>query len=220
MGGVPRLQVGAEILPLVEDLSIFRSGSGMMERRISRLMDAASGVVMEGSVTRVMNVYDHFLALLGVAVLHERPTHLSVLSRALLSTHPNHQPIRWDFYCPSCDCVQEEAGLWGLFTYLQGVPSVVCLLIVPSETRGGGVSANVLTTSLEWTANPSLRPLPSCSLLSVSVCPLPRSNMFTVLANHTFLWALNVAAPVTMATLAAPPRPLLLFATSTVETEA
>lgn len=64
-------------------------------------------------------------------------------------------------------------GLWGL--------SVVCLLIVPSETRWGGVSANVFTTSPEWTANPSLRPLPSCSLLSVSACPLPRSNMFTVL---------------------------------------
>lgn len=30
--------------------------------------------------------------------------------------------------------LQEEAGLWGLFPYLQGVASVVCLLIVPSET--------------------------------------------------------------------------------------
>lgn len=66
----------------------------MMERRISRLMDAACGVVKGGSVTRVMNVFDHFLALLGVAVLRQRSTHLSVLSRALLSTHPNHQPIR------------------------------------------------------------------------------------------------------------------------------
>lgn len=37
---------------------------------------------------------------------------------------------------------------------------------------------------------------------------------------YSFLWALNVDAPVTMATRAAPPRPLLLFATSTVETEA
>lgn len=58
------------------------------------MMDAASGVVKEGSVTRVMNVYDHFLALLGVAVLHECSTPLSVLSRALLSTHPHNQPIR------------------------------------------------------------------------------------------------------------------------------
>lgn len=31
-------------------------------------------MVKEGSVTRVMNVYDHFLALLGVAVLRERST--------------------------------------------------------------------------------------------------------------------------------------------------
>lgn len=189
-----------------------------MERMISRLMDAASGVVKEGSVTRVMNVSDHFLALLGVAVLHERSTPLSVLSRALLSTHPKTISQSDETFTAHHVTVCRRRRGSGEYLSICRVSPPWCVSSL-SHLRPAGAECLQMSSPRPRSGRqtrPSglFRPVASYQCLFV-LFQGPTCSLSSCGSTHSFLWALNVAAPVTMAT-----RLLLLFATSTVETEA
>lgn len=133
MGWVPCLQVGAEILPLVEDLSIFRSvqewgDDGAKDQQTDgRSVWAGKG--------RVRYQGDECLWSLPGSAGRGRPAlHTPECPEQSSFVHPSKPSANQTFTAHHVTVLQEEAGLWGLFMYLQGVPSVVCLLIVPSET--------------------------------------------------------------------------------------